>query len=248
MVGESSSAPLRRVGWGLRDMFWAGLTALGLVICGAIAVFVALWLWLGFEVRPLPQNFQVALLFALEAVIIVPAWLWGPGKYGGGWASLGLRSFPLIKAVLLGAGSFIFILVINALWDVARERLHLAGQPNVLPLFGQGLQGLALALLLGAVIAPIAEEIFFRGYLYAGLRDRFGVGWGMIFSAALFSIVHLIPGVLIPIFLMGVLFAALYEITDSIWPCIVLHGAINALAFLALYLIERYPQLAPLAK
>lgn len=247
MMDEFSTAPPRRVGWGLRDMFWAGLTALGLVVCGAIAMFVVLGLWLGLA-RSLPQNFQVALLFALEAVIIVPAWLWGPGQYGGGWPSLGLRRFSMIKATLLGTGSLILILAINVLWDVVRERLHLAGQPNVLPLFGQGLRGLGLALLLGAVIAPIAEEIFFRGYLYAGLRDRFGVGWGMILSAALFSIVHLIPGVLIPIFLMGILFAALYEMTDSIWPCIALHGAINALAFLALYLVERYPQLAPLAK
>ncbi len=248
MMSQSGQAPLRRVGWGLRDMFWAALVALCLVMGGALAIFIALWLSFGLGTRAFPQNVQLTMVFALEAVIIVPAWLWGPGKYGGGWASLDLRRFALVKSALFVLGALILVLGINVLWDVVRERLGWVGQPNILPFFGQGVRGLALALFLGAVVAPIAEEIFFRGYLYAGLRDRLGLGWGIVLSSAIFALVHLLPGVLPPIFLMGVLFAVLYEVTDSLWPCIALHGAINALAFVALYLVERYPQLAPLAK
>jgi hypothetical protein len=68
------------------------------------------------------------------------------------------------------------------------------------------------------------------------LRDRLGLGWGLVISGVIFALVHLVPGVLPPIFVMGVVFALLYQGTGSLWPCIILHGAINSLAFVALYL------------
>jgi uncharacterized protein len=244
--GSPTLPPAR---WGLRDMLFAGITAVLLVILGVIAAVVAtVLLWPRLGLPQLSQNAQVWLIFALEAVLILPAWWWGPRKYGGGWAGLGLRRFPILRSVVLCIGGFIAILAINIAWDSVRQRMGLAGQPNYLPLFGQGVRGLIMALLLGSVVAPVAEEVFFRGFLYAGLRARWGVGWGLCLSALIFAVVHLIPGVLPPIFIMGLLFAWLYETTASIWPGIALHGAVNAMAFLAVYLVEKYPQLAPLAK
>ncbi len=97
--------------------------------------------------------------------------------------------------------------------------------------------GLAWALLLGAVVAPVAEEVFFRGFLYAGLRGRWGLGWGLAVSALIFGLAHLMPGVLVPIALLGVVLAWLYEVTGSLWPSILLHMAINGLALVAAYVV-----------
>mgnify|MGYP001114456834 CR=1 FL=1 len=237
--------PLARVSWGLRDMLLAGCAAVACVILGIVLLLGGMALWRGVGLAALPKNVLMLAVFSLEAVLLIPAWIWGGRKYGGGWRSLGLRRFALLKAAVLGLFAFSGILAINAMWDVVRKRLGLAPQPDYLPLFGEGLGGLASALILGGVVAPLAEEVFFRGYLYAGFRERFGIGWGAVISALLFSVVHLTPGVLVPIFFMGILLALLYEYTDSLWPSIVLHGAINSLAFIGAYLVERFPQLMP---
>jgi membrane protease YdiL (CAAX protease family) len=100
-----------------------------------------------------------------------------------------------------------------------------------------------MALLVGGVAAPVAEEVFFRGFLYKGLRHRWGVGWALVLSGLVFALVHIVPGVLPPIFVMGVVFAYVFERSGSIWPCIILHGAINSLAFGLAYLQEAFPNL-----
>jgi hypothetical protein len=142
---------------------------------------------------------------------------------------------------VLGSASLAFIMVINTIWDIVRRRMGWPGQPDYLPLFGEGLAGLAVALLLGAGVAPVAEEVFFRGYLYTGLRERWGLGWGLVASALLFAVVHLVPGVLPPVFFTGLVLATVYEANDSLWPCIILHGTINALAFIAAYVVRQLP-------
>ena len=67
----------------------------------------------------------------------------------------------------------------------------------------------------------------------------------MVLSSLLFGVLHFSPGVIAPIFAMGLIFALIYDLSDSIWPCIVLHGIMNSMAFVVLYLGEIYPGLVP---
>jgi len=236
----------RQVGWGLLDMLFAGLTTLALLGAGTLALVVGMLLWSGLNASSLLST-EVLLpaVFASEAALILPAWLWGPRKYGGGWASLGLRGFALGKAIALILLGLAGILLINVGWETIRQLLSWPGQPDYLPVFGEGVQGLLIALVLGSVVAPTAEEVLFRGYLYAGLRERWGVATAVLLSSLLFSLVHGILGVVPPIFVMGAILALIYERTESLWPSIALHGAVNALAFLAAYLSQHVPDLLP---
>jgi len=235
----------RRVGWGLRDMALAGLMTMALLGAGAVALAVGSLLWPGIDALALSPAILVPAIFACESLLVIPAWVWGPRKYGGGWAALGLHTCPAGKSVALFFLGFSIILLVNAGWDALRRQLGWAGQPDYLPVFGGGVHGLLIALLLGGAVAPAAEEIFFRGYLFAGLRERWGTGAAVVLSSLLFSLAHATPGVLPPIFVMGAVFCVLYEQTDSLWPCIALHGAMNTLAFVTAYLIERFPHLVP---
>jgi membrane protease YdiL (CAAX protease family) len=229
------------VAWTLRDMVWASVAAaafvaIGLALtAGAVAVLYVL------DGSEMNITLWTLLVFALEAVIIVPAWLWGPSKHGGGWRSLGFRRFKLPQTIGLLILGMALILLVNPLWEITRQELGLPAQPDVLPLLGGGFGGLVLALALGGVVAPLAEEVFFRGYLYAGLRERFGKGWALVASAAIFTVVHFTPGVFPPIFVIGLVLAGLYEITGSLWPSIALHAAVNSLAFIGMYLADMAP-------
>ena len=231
--------------WGLRDLLRASLAAIGLLGLGLVLFLLPLALFSDLTTDGLTTRLQVLAVLALEALLIVPAWRWGPGKYGGGWASLGLRPVSPAKTVVMVSLGFLVVLVINAFSEAVRNWLGLPGQPEFLPLFGRGLGGLALALFLGGVIAPLAEEIFFRGFLHAGLRSRWGVPLGALLSSLIFGLVHFAPGVFLGIFLMGLVLAYLYERSGSLWPCILLHGAINSLGFIVSYLMTNHPGLMP---
>ena len=83
------------------------------------------------------------------------------------------------------------------------------------------------------VWTPLTEEIFFRGFIFAGLAPRLGLWRAMLVSALVFSIFHLSLGLLVPVFITGFLLAWLYRQTGSIWPSVVAHGGQNTLAILA---------------
>lgn len=88
-------------------------------------------------------------------------------------------------------------------------------------------------LLFGGLGAPIAEEIFFRGYLFGKFKAAGHVGFGVIFTAVLFGAVHFSDSYNVPgICLFGVCLALLYHRTGSLLAPITAHIVNNGLAIL----------------
>src|SRR5687768_13447534 len=85
---------------------------------------------------------------------------------------------------------------------------------------------LMLDIVVIVVLAPVAEEILFRGFLLHRWAARWGVKTGVILSSALFAILHV---ELIGHFFFGVVMAALYVRTRSLWMAILAHALNNGL-------------------
>jgi membrane protease YdiL (CAAX protease family) len=83
---------------------------------------------------------------------------------------------------------------------------------------------LALAVV---VVAPMTEELLFRGYLYPVLRRFSGVSFGCVMSGLIFATAHNELAALPTLFFLGMLLALLYERTGSIWAPIALHALFN---------------------
>ena len=82
------------------------------------------------------------------------------------------------------------------------------------------------------VVAPLCEEIFFRGFLYRILRGRMGLWPALILNGALFGSVHLASGGPLAVALiapLGFLLCLVYERSGSIYPGIALHALNNAI-------------------
>jgi len=178
------------------------------------------------------------LVLVAELGMLLPVWAFGVRKYRLPWSSVGFQGFNVLRAFGLACLLLLVSFTFNAIWAVFLGLFTLRAQPDVLPLFGGGIAGLSQALLVGGLVAPVAEEAFFRGYLFAGLRKYLGRVAAIALSAALFALAHVWPTSWPPIFVLGVLFALLYEQTASIWPAVIVHGFINTLAFLASYLLS----------
>ncbi|WP_137790109.1 type II CAAX endopeptidase family protein [Bacillus sp. E(2018)] len=86
-----------------------------------------------------------------------------------------------------------------------------------------------IGFLSAAVVSPIYEEIFYRGFLYTWFR-RWGVRKAMIFSSFIFMIVHIPTYNTLPVnFASGLVFCWVYEKTGSIIPAIIIHGIVNGI-------------------
>jgi membrane protease YdiL (CAAX protease family) len=89
---------------------------------------------------------------------------------------------------------------------------------------------LALALLAVAVIAPVSEEVIFRGFTFRWLQGRLPLWGAVLASAVIFSAAHVgwaEPTLFLPVFLGGVLLAYVYAKSGSLWPGVIVHMSIN---------------------
>jgi membrane protease YdiL (CAAX protease family) len=102
--------------------------------------------------------------------------------------------------------------------------------------------GYLLAFTTLVIIAPIAEETLFRGYLYGKLRARVPLWAAMIATSILFGAVHGQWNVALDTFVLSMVMCGLREITGSIWAGILLHMIKNLIAF---YLLFINPIVAP---
>jgi membrane protease YdiL (CAAX protease family) len=88
------------------------------------------------------------------------------------------------------------------------------------------------------VLAPIAEEILFRGFLYKQLILRWSKLLSAIIVSLLFGLVHFQWNVAVDTFILSLFAIWLLERTGNLWTCVLLHATKNFVAFIALFLIR----------
>jgi len=86
------------------------------------------------------------------------------------------------------------------------------------------------------IVAPIAEEVLFRGYLYGKLRKIIPVWAAVGIVSLLFGAVHGQWNVAIDVFVLSIVLCSLREVTGNIWAGVLLHMLKNGLAFYLLFI------------
>ncbi len=83
-------------------------------------------------------------------------------------------------------------------------------------------------ILMAVVVAPIAEEILFRGYIYGVMRKYAGIWPAALFSSALFAVIHVHIPTLGVLFFLALIFVLAYEATGSLLVPMTMHALFNA--------------------
>jgi membrane protease YdiL (CAAX protease family) len=97
---------------------------------------------------------------------------------------------------------------------------------------------LALMAVAAVLVAPVCEEVVFRGYLYPAMKHHSGPVCAAMVSALVFSAAHGSLAAILPLFILGLVFVWLYEKSGSIWAPIALHFAFNSATVLLQFLIR----------
>ena len=87
------------------------------------------------------------------------------------------------------------------------------------------------SVLMLAVLAPVMEEVLFRGILLDAVREKYSSGRAIVVSALMFGVIHIIPQQVVNAFVIGLILGFIYVRTDSLWPVIIIHALNNAMAY-----------------
>lgn len=170
--------------------------------------------------------------FIVEGVLLFAAWWFGPRRTRSSLRLLGFRAPAVRRHILLPLGVVVSSLVLGSAYIALVNALGL--DTLVPPAFPEEIRegGVEVpGFLLTVFWGPLAEETFFRGFLFPPLLSRLGLVGATGATSLLFALSHGAVGLLIPVFLMGVLLALLYRHTRSIWSCWMAHALQNAIAF-----------------
>jgi len=213
---------------------WIGVLLLALIDGGLLVISL-----LGQKGQLAQSGLLVIIQLAyLLPVVIVFAYRGIP------WKAIGFGKFNW-GALAVGCGLLILSYGIILLHNLILTAFGIETQGSeISQLFGL-LKNPFWFFLVGAVFAPLVEEIFFRGFLFQGLRARYGWVSGMLINSAIFAIAHLDPVSLIPTFILGSLLAYLYHRSNSVWPGVILHMAVNTFGLISVYVLTQYPNLIP---
>ena len=220
----------RSVPWGPGRIVLGIFLALLLLFVAAGAAAGIAWLYSSQEVAV--ATWVSVHLTALGINGIV--WYLGLRQCPSPLAAIGLTSLrlPARRTIVLTAVVLATSLIATSVYFILVERLgiELLIPADIDP--DIAFDGIAVLLTFQALalVTPISEEIFFRGFIFGGLLPRIGPRRAILISALIFAGFHLSLGAIIPIFITGVLLAWLYWRTGSLWVCIAAHAGQNALA------------------
>jgi len=182
------------------------------------------------------------LLFGIEMIFAIAPIFYARkrGRQAGGarigFTELGFRGFNPIGAIGWVVLGYVIVIGASILYTVIVTQFHLGLTTNVQNLANQKLDRplLILSAISAVVIAPICEELFFRGFVLQGLRKAMPAGVAVLVSSILFTAAHGDLGSAPLLFVSGLWMGFLRVQTRSIWPGVLFHTLNNAIAFTAL--------------
>ena len=159
---------------------------------------------------------------------------------------LGLKGWLTWKDILVAIVGFIIYLLLAALLtsffsvfpNFDADQIQNVGFDNV-----YGAKALILAFISLVIVAPIAEELIFRGFVYGKLKKNLKISpvqdiiIATLLTSLLFAFLHGQANVGINVFAMSIVMCLMREFTGTIYSGILLHMIKNAIAFYLLYLV-----------
>lgn len=180
----------------------------------------------------------VGLVVAQSAALLLTIWAVVIRKRGLSWAVLGF--LPTDRRWYGRAGALAILLVptvglINYLMGLVLGEPFENPQLNAIAPDGFSWTGAIAMTLAAGIVAPVSEEVAFRGLFFPWLRERIGLIAGVAISALFFASLHGVPQLIPSLATIGAALAVFYHRCGSIYPVMVAHGIFNAIMVITLY-------------
>ena len=251
VLAESEMAQRLHGYWGISD-------AISILIIAQFVGLFAILLYMGLSTgqsslspREIMDSLEPSVLWIIELIssnVLIGLCLYCvTGRYRLPLTALGFTSKNLIRNVIFAILMTILLLIaeqvvinlsvyIGKLFSTVEieQLIQQEAQKQLKDLPTNASDPLlVLVVFVLLILVPVSEEMLFRGIAYVALRDRFGKIGGLLLSAIFFASLHGLVFHFVPLFLLGLGLAYLYERTHSLIPCIVAHFLINFAAMIS---------------
>ena len=207
---------------------------IAILVLGAVATAVWLVADPGADTESTPDGLLIGLTVIQDALLVGAAVFAVTAVLGRATPRMfGFRPVALGTALQWMLAAYVTYWILNILL------LGIFGEPPEQDLVRDLRETRDVAVLIGfgvltCLVAPVAEEFFFRGFLFSALAGRIGVGLAAAVTGAIFGVIHLPGAPLLGVAVLvgfGVLLCLLYWRTGSLIPCMALHALNNAISF-----------------
>jgi membrane protease YdiL (CAAX protease family) len=200
------------------------------IVFGLVVVVVAGAF--GASTKHPPAGVNIGLTVAQNLALVGAAYGFAAFTGRPAAADFGLRRTAVLRSIGLMVAVWITFTGLSAVWGAALDLKQTQDLPSELGADGPLVNVLAVVVLI-TVIAPLGEELFFRGFFFGALRNWRGPGLAAVIAGSVFGMIHAGSspvGYLVPLAIFGIGLCLLYEWTGSLYPTIALHALNNSFA------------------
>jgi len=222
--------------WGFMDIIVVYLAILG-------TTQIAAWLLFKANVNEL-QYFMIGVGVQFLATVGF-VYLFAVLLKNGKWRDLGLRRASLGDfwryGMLGGFLLIIMVLIMSIVLKYFQPELPPQSVEEMLRSAGQLPQFIAIITAV-VILAPVSEELFYRGMIYPLFKKYLGTTWGAVGAGVLFGLAHFDLWRALPLAIGGIALCYIYEKSGSILVSMVAHGVWNGVMCI-LIIIPYFSQL-----
>lgn len=224
---------LAKKGWGIPGALFLGMAAY-FVPQVMLIFFVP-----GVNALLLSPNITNFLLIGLFEALTIAVLFVFVKAYGLNFRDLGLSKFKL-RDLWLALGGFAVYFIASIVISAVFQAVVPYDENQMQDIGFSNPTGIEVYLVFLAIVilAPLAEELLFRGFIFQGFRKKMPFWPTAILVSLLFALVHWQVNVGLDVFALSLVLCWLRERTGSLWPGIILHSTKNLVAFLLLFVFQ----------
>ena len=242
-VPADSSGEQRSIG--ASDKTWVSwlIIITFLIVWWLLTIIGTLALWLALYSIGMSDGLAFSIASLLIEIILIPLvllYIYVDGSLDRIREMLRFGSMKRTVILLLAIPIVVTIIdfILNFIYAIVW--IGIIGEPSTNTDLGTDWESssidIAFLILSVAIVTPIAEELFFRGYLLDAINRKHGDWTAIILSSILFGLVHIDPFVVGSAFMGGIIYGWIRMRTGSLLPSIACHMMWNMLALVLTYL------------
>jgi membrane protease YdiL (CAAX protease family) len=188
-----------------------------------------------------PTNLFVLQLCSSGAVVVLTLSLCR-SIIGASPQNLGFGQPTTGRTIAIGVAAGLGLLLVSLLVESIQEALFGPHPQAIVAILEQhhGTLAFVLDIVSVSLLAPVAEELLFRGVLFTALVQRMPLPWAAVISGFLFAGSHLEGWSIVPLAVLGVGLAYVYYHTRNLWANIATHGTINGISLIIAFAFPQF--------